>query len=87
MVAVMEHDFEPLSGRCRHCGTPKVHHENVPQPCPQQGTRIKPMKPEPTRRLYAVEDAETIHARMIELDADRLAVLSAPDEQYLGTEQ
>jgi hypothetical protein len=76
----MEHEFEPLSGRCVHCGTRFAHHVQVPQPCPQQGTRAEPLRPEPKRREYAVEDAATISLRLSELAADRLAVLNQPPD-------
>lgn len=78
----MEHDFEPLSGRCRACGSRQAFHETVPggTPCPQQGTRAEPLRPEPERRVYASEDTEAICARIAELDAERLARLNDPPQ-------
>jgi len=72
-----EHEFEPLSQRCVHCGTTSVHHARVAQPCvPQWGKEA--LRPEPARREYAVEDAATISARIAEFRAERDMILNAP---------
>lgn len=79
---MIEHEF--LSGtaeaRCVHCGTKQGHHRMAAQPCvPRWGGET--LRPEPERRVYAIDDAETIHARIVELRADESAALNGADHE------
>ena len=69
---MIEHDFEPLSGRCRACGTTRVQFDADPakSPCPQQGSRGEPLRPEPVRRDYAIEAFDVIGRALGRLETE-----------------
>lgn len=75
-----EHEFEPLSQRCVHCGTREAHHATVPQPCTPRWGSPEPLRPEPARRDSVLDGSDEIRARMVELDAERLAIMNSPAE-------
>lgn len=82
MSGVIEHDFEPLSQRCRQCGTRQAHHEKFPQPCTPRWGDPEPLRPEPARRVSVLDGSDEMRARIIELAADRLAIMNAsPTEE------
>ena len=82
---IEQHEWPEVTGsiddipvRCIHCGTPRAQHEKVWQPCPRQHA-IAYQRPE-ERRVAAVDDVDVIHTRLLELEAERLAILNAPAE-------
>jgi hypothetical protein len=77
---MLEHESSPGNPRCIHCGTLFANHAKVPQPCVPRWSGTEALRPEPARREYAIDDIETIHARLVELEADRRAVLYRPAE-------
>ncbi len=68
-----DHEFSDTDGRCVKCGTPKAHHERVAQPCPGRPEPASTLRPEPALRQMAIDDVNTIHARLGELKAEREA--------------
>ena len=80
----IEHDFPPGADRCTRCGTLKEIHLRHPQNCvPQWSHEVAPPRPCHTGQSvgdHVADDWGTIRARMIELEADRLAVMNAPEE-------
>jgi hypothetical protein len=79
-----EHMFPEGDGeavRCIHCGTLREHHERSPQNCVRHPIAPEPLRPEPARRAYAVDDRATIPARIAELRADREAARAGRPEE------
>lgn len=68
MIRSGDHDFKDgtATDPCIHCGTTYQLHQHKPQPCVPHRTAERVM-PEPARRVYAVEDYDTIGARIEEL--------------------
>ena len=75
---VEQHEWAADMLRCIYCGTLREHHTRVWQPCPRQN-EIAVQRPSGSR-LRAADDADVIHARIVELEAERLAIMSAPEE-------
>jgi len=84
MTAAIEHEWAPPAyDRCIHCGTTKALHSVQAQ---NRVPRWAEPPPRPTSTGqsmgdFAADDADTIHARLIELEADRLAIRNTPSEQ------
>jgi hypothetical protein len=69
MALLAKHEF--ADGWCLHCGLKE--NENAEQyGCLQRAIPKDELMPEPKRREYAVEDAGTISARLVELEKERL---------------
>ncbi len=80
----IEHEWDGLE-RCIHCGTTKVFHDGKPQNCVPRWTEPPPRHTSTGQSAgdFACDDADVIHARMVELEADRLAIRNTaaePDE-------
>ena len=75
----LPHEWSPGNPRCIHCGTLFAMHAAKAQACVPRWTSAEAKRPEPVRRQYAMEDFDTIQARMKELDAERVALLSRPE--------
>ena len=80
----VDHDFPPGADRCTRCGTLKEIHLRHPQNCvPQWSHEVAPLRPCHTGQSagdFAADDADVIHARLIELETDRRDMLNRPDE-------
>jgi hypothetical protein len=76
----MEHEFSDADDRCIHCGTLKEHHERTPQPCPYRAAPSD-LRPEPSLRVPAADDSDTISARIKELRAEREAAWASSEEE------
>ncbi len=72
-----DHEFSETDQRCVHCGTLKAQHEQKAQPCPRASNSSE-LRPEPAVRRYAVNDIDTIHARLAELKTAREASWNNP---------
>ena len=78
MARVCQHIPDGENGSCTICGTSAVMiakgygcvWRNTPDP------RSAEMAPEPKRREYAADDAETISARLIELKKERAEAIN-----------
>ena len=76
---MIAHEFSEANDRCIHCGTPRDLHDKMAQPCvPRWST--EPLRPEPTRREYALEDYDTIGKRLAELAEERTAAMNEPSK-------
>ena len=69
------HQFIANADHCVHCGTLKTN-SGCQTVCPGPQRRDMVLRPEPARREYAVEDIETIHARLAELRAEQQAAIN-----------
>ena len=69
----MDHAFSDVDQRCVHCGTLRAQFDADPakNPCPRAGPQPSGLRPEPALRGYAVDDSDTISARIAELRRDR----------------
>ena len=80
MTQPIAHEFpdgDDPAKRCVHCGTTWSMHEAMAQPCvPRRPQGGEALRPEPARREYAVDDADVIGARLIELRAERDAAIN-----------
>lgn len=77
---MIAHEFPAGAPRCIYCGTLATQHERTACPGPQ-GNPTKALSPLPPRRVAAIDDIDTIHARIIELRADGIEALNrAPAE-------
>lgn len=76
----MDHEFSSTDQRCVHCGTLRAQFDAAPEknPCPRRGPEPSGVRPEPTARRYAVDDSDTISARLAELRAERDAAWNTP---------
>lgn len=89
-MPIIEHEWaNPAIGdtRCIRCGTVKAFHEAKPQNCvPQWGPepQTRPTKTGQSTGDFAADDAEVIHARIVELEADRHAIRNTPAEPELN---
>jgi hypothetical protein len=66
--------------RCIHCGTSRAMHNAAPQNCVPRWSEKEALGPEPGRRVYAVDDTDTIYQRIRELDMERQERLNKPPE-------
>ena len=75
MIHSGDHEFKDGTAidRCVHCGTIYQHHLNAPQPCVPHRTSSEKIMPEPSRRVYAVDDFDTIGKRLDELREEKAA--------------
>lgn len=73
---MIEHESSPGNPRCIHCGTLFANHAIKPQPCVPRWSQTEKLRPEPSRREYAVHAADEIHARILELRAEADAELN-----------
>ena len=75
-MSFAEHEFPPADSNgyswCKWCGAPQ--HPQMALSCLQRETPASEMAPEPKRRTFAVDDADTISARLVELAKERLPV-------------
>jgi hypothetical protein len=75
------HEFSVIDERCVHCGTLKTQHELKAQPCPRRAKVPSDLRPEPNLRQPAADDADTIHARIAQLKAEREAAWNTIEEE------
>jgi len=85
----VEHEYpkEPNSGgqfACVICGA--VKHPQMTATCFDRPTPGNALMPAPARRQYASEAFDAIGARVVELRAERLAVLNAPAPAEMSEE-
>ncbi len=82
---LIEHEWpeqtEEGQERCIHCGTTRAFHNGSPQNCVPRWNPADAPRPTSTGQSagdFAADDADTITARLKELEAERLAILNAP---------
>lgn len=70
-----QHEFRKSEGDdrlwCQHCGC--LYHPQMTATCLQRDIPTSELRPEPARRQFAFEDTDTIHARLVEREKERLA--------------
>jgi hypothetical protein len=76
--AIVQHEFQEGGvQRCKYCGTSRAMYEAAPQNvCVEREGDIPPRRAGNATR--AADDSDTIHARLIELEAERLAARNQP---------
>ncbi len=72
------HAFPDGAERCIHCGTLATLPGLTACPGAQGRGTERQLRPEPARRVYAVDDAEIIHGRLLERETERLEALNRP---------
>ena len=73
------HEYRGGRERCIHCGTLAENIYQTVCPGPQRRDESAKLRPEPARREYAVDAVDTIHARIVELAAERTEALNISD--------
>lgn len=80
---VQEHDWSGAGGRvCIYCGTTRRQDGSISEGLTCVHRLAHPPgapRPEPARREYAIDDAETISRRLGELSAERTEILNQKD--------
>jgi hypothetical protein len=80
-----EHVFPEGEARCAKCGTLKEQYDRAPHlsPCPYTTAPDSSaiLRPEPAERRYAVNDRDTIAARLAELKTEREAAWNTVEEE------
>jgi hypothetical protein len=68
VISVYPHEFPGRDQPCKHCGATFGSEQTC---VPHSDAPDASMRPEPIERQYAVNDAKTISARLVELQAER----------------
>jgi hypothetical protein len=76
---IRQHDPQPFEGgvRCRICGAVNPGDDST---CIMRAGDPSEMRPEPERRRYAIEEYDTISARVDDLRVERDEAINKPSE-------
>lgn len=80
------HSFTGVNGRCIHCGAQPISvGAREERSCVKRDIRESDLRPEPVRRVPAIDDFSTIHQRLEELRkeaANRDTVAAIDNSMY-----